>query len=83
MGPHALAQAFADSLNQPQVLRDLLHDEAVWLLPPALGTAAQVGRDAIVAFRERLYTDVLEGKSVEVDVEDVLVTGQQIVLRAG
>ncbi len=81
LNPHQLAQAFADSLGQPRALAELLHPEATWTLPASLGTPVQVGRDAIVAFRERLYSTVLDGSSVTVEVQDVLVTDRSIALR--
>ena len=81
MGPRALAEAFAAGLNQPRVLGGLLHAEAVWCLPPSLGTPAQVGRDAIVAFREGLFADVFGPTTVSVEVQDVVVTGQHVALR--
>lgn len=78
---HQIPVAFAQALGQPDALARLLHPEATWTLPASLGTPVQVGRDAIVAFRERLYADVLDGATVAVEVEDALVADQDVAVR--
>jgi acetyl esterase/lipase/ketosteroid isomerase-like protein len=81
MGARSLADAFAKALGKPAELAELLHPDATWRLPASLGTPVQVGRDAIQEFREGIYTDVLDGSSVAVEVQDVIVADQRVALR--
>jgi acetyl esterase/lipase/ketosteroid isomerase-like protein len=81
LGAHALAPAFAAALGQPDALAGLLHPEASWSLPASLGVPVLVGREAIVGFRRDLYADVLDGDTVRVAVEGVLVDGPSVAIR--
>jgi acetyl esterase/lipase/ketosteroid isomerase-like protein len=78
---HQVAPALAGALGQPDALAELLHPEATWSLPASLGTPVQVGRAAILEFRRDLYADVLDGSSVKVAVEDVMVDGEAVAIR--
>lgn len=80
--PEHLADAFAAALNQPASLGELLHPEATWWLPPSLGAQVQCGRDTIVAFRTGVHTEVFVPDSMQVEVQDSLVTDGRIALRA-
>ena len=77
-----LAEAFSASLGRPESLPSLLHPEASWWLPPSMGAQVQSGADTIVAFRTRIFSEVLERSSVEVEVQDVIVSDHRFAIRA-
>jgi ketosteroid isomerase-like protein len=81
LGAHQVAPALAKAMGRPEELAALLHPEATWTLPASLGSPVQVGRDAIVAFRRSLYQDVLDGSTVALEVDDVLVQDDTVALR--
>lgn len=78
---HQLAPAFASAVAQPDTLAEMLHPEATWSLPASLGVPIQVGREAIVQFRRDLYTDVFDGSTVELAVDDAVMDGETVAIR--
>lgn len=81
MSPQDLARAFAQAVHRPDALAALLDADADWSLPPSLGTPVQVGREAIVTFRRRLFHDVLDGSTAQVQVLDVVASEDRLALR--